>query len=269
MGPLYQRFGESVVVSRGNAPRAKVSSIIDHGSWKWPRQRNRRIMDIIRHTPDGFLPNPSLPDKILWTLTLDGQFTTKSAWEACRYRNPFQQWHSLVWFGQGAPRWSFIEWLVVLGRLSTKDRLISWGMAVSPQCTLCMTVLESHSHLFFDCPFSSLIWRQLLVRNGISRPILPFSQELEWAVYNMNGKSFRDVLFKLSMAASIYTLWEERNMRIFQGKARDVDGVSLAIFNSIRAKVSSWSAIKFSAMNRRLCEDWLLDSRIFAVNNCP
>lgn len=33
-------------------------------------------------------------------------------------------------------------------------------------------------------------------------------------------------------------------------------------------KVSSWSSVKFSAQNRKICDDWLLDSRIFSVNNC-
>ncbi|XP_058216995.1 uncharacterized protein LOC131327886 [Rhododendron vialii] len=179
---LYKRFGETMVAHRGRALQAEVSSIIDEGVWKWPRQRNRAIMEIMRETPDGFLPSPSVSDTVIWTLTADGKYSAKSAWEACRHQNPVQPWHAIVWFGYGVPRWSFIEWQTVLGRLPSGDRLVSWGMVVSPQCVLCSSGMESHAHLFFDCHFSSSIWQQILSRNGITRSILPLSQELEWAL---------------------------------------------------------------------------------------
>lgn len=85
IGALYKRFGETVVAHRGRALQAKVSSIIDEGVRKWPRQRNRAIMEIMRETPDGFLPSPSARDTVIWTLTADGKYSANSAWEACRH----------------------------------------------------------------------------------------------------------------------------------------------------------------------------------------
>ncbi|CAN1749405.1 hypothetical protein LINPERHAP1_LOCUS3699, partial [Linum perenne] len=35
------------------------------------------------------------------------------------------------------PSNSFISWLAVQGRLSTKDRLLGWGLSVNPNCVLC------------------------------------------------------------------------------------------------------------------------------------
>ncbi|KAI8550507.1 hypothetical protein RHMOL_Rhmol06G0112400 [Rhododendron molle] len=67
--------------------------------------------------------------------------------------------------------------------------------------------MESHSHLFFDCHFSSLVWKQVFTRNGIARPVEPLAQELNWAVHHRKGKNLRDSLYNLSLAASIYTLW--------------------------------------------------------------
>ncbi|KAH7852458.1 hypothetical protein Vadar_025018 [Vaccinium darrowii] len=80
-------------------------------------------METIRQTPADFLRNPSALDRVTWTLTSDGNFSAKSAWEASGHRNPFQPWHSVVWSGQGVPGWSFIEWFATLGRLSKKNRL--------------------------------------------------------------------------------------------------------------------------------------------------
>ncbi|KAI8547232.1 hypothetical protein RHMOL_Rhmol07G0179200 [Rhododendron molle] len=62
------------------------------------------------------------------------------------------------------------------------------------------------------------------------------------------------------LAATIYLLWAERNLRIFQNKRRDLEGVTTVILEAIRAKLSSLSSVKFSVGNRDLCDDWLLDS---------
>lgn len=52
------------------------------------------------------------------------------------------------------PRLSFILWVALLGRLSAKDRLRSWGIAMDPNCVLCHGGVEDHKHLFFYCSFS-------------------------------------------------------------------------------------------------------------------
>ncbi|XP_058189339.1 uncharacterized protein LOC131306925 [Rhododendron vialii] len=265
---LAMQFGEAVVTNRGLALRAKVASIIDQGQWKWPRIRNRAVLSIIRNTPEIFLPSTSDCDKVVWTLTFDGSFSVKSTWEACRKRNTIQPWYSLVWFSQGVLRWSFIEWLAILGRLSTRDRLFSWGVVVSPQCVLCMDDVESHDHLLFACHFSSDIRKQIRTHNGIHKAVLPLSLEVAWAVQSYAGKGFRNTIYKVSLAASVYFLWGERNARIFQGRSRSVTEVTNEIFDAVRAKLSSWSTVTFHTQNRGLCEDWLLDSRIFGINNC-
>lgn len=106
-----------------------------------------------------------------------------------------------------------------------------------------------------------------MVRNGLVRNVLPLSRELEWAVQNRRGKGLRNAIYKLSLVAVIYNLWGERNLRIFQQKSRGVADVAGVIFDGVRAKLSSWSLVKFTACNRWICDDWLLDSRIFYVNN--
>lgn len=91
----------------------------------------------MRHTPADFLPNPTVCDRVVWTLSADGLFSVKTAWEACRHRKPFQPWHGIIWFTQEVPRWSYIAWLAVWGRLANRDRLGSWGLSFTPQCVLC------------------------------------------------------------------------------------------------------------------------------------
>lgn len=136
---------------------AKVSSIIQNGEWRWPRERNRAIMQIMRSAPSNLRPNTGVDDSVIWIPASNGTFSVKTAWEALRNPLPKVPWAPIVWFKQGIPRWTFIMWLVCWGRLSTKDRLLSWGLMVDPLCVLCSNVNESHKHLFFYCSFSAYI----------------------------------------------------------------------------------------------------------------
>lgn len=56
-------------------------------------------------------------------------------------------------------------------------------------------------------------------------------------------------------------------MRIMfsQNKNRDVDGLASAIFDSIWAKLSSLTSVKFSPINRDLCDEWIFDSRALGL----
>lgn len=67
-------------------------------------------------------------------------------------------------------RHPFITWLVMRGRMVTRDRLISWGMDVSPACLLCGTCDETSAHIFFECNYSLSVWNSLLVRSRLHPP---------------------------------------------------------------------------------------------------
>lgn len=47
--PLYKRFGESMVNNLGRSLREKVSSIIHHEQWKWPRVRSKTSKESRRY----------------------------------------------------------------------------------------------------------------------------------------------------------------------------------------------------------------------------
>lgn len=136
LGPLYQRFGESVVFNLRRSLQTKVDSIIQNDMWKWPRPRNAITKEIMAGTSPSLIPNTEVSDSVRWSLNGSGKFSLKSAWNALRTVYPEVSWAKGVWFSHNVPRWAFIEWLTFLGRLSTKDRLLSWGLGVNATCTL-------------------------------------------------------------------------------------------------------------------------------------
>ncbi|XP_058198487.1 uncharacterized protein LOC131314007 [Rhododendron vialii] len=235
LGLLYDRFGDRVVHNVGRSLRAKVASIVENGAWRWPRLRNHLIQTIVSHT-QNLVPHPEMVDSVIWVPHPSGIFTIKSAWEAIREKFPIQPRFKVIWGSHNVPRWSFILWLAALHRLSTKDRLRNWGMALDALCCLCQDEEESHHHLFFDCSYST---------RG-----------------NVSWDTFRFVSLKSTLTATVYGLWQERNSRIFCAKMKDHTQVATDIANGIRAFLSSRRNVKQSLQNRSICEIWGLPHRI-------
>ncbi|PHU05357.1 hypothetical protein BC332_26179 [Capsicum chinense] len=58
------------------------------------------------------------------------------------------------------------------------DELIFIGLETTEQY---IHAPKSHQHLFFECIYSTSIWKRILMRRGISRPCLGWDEEIAWA----------------------------------------------------------------------------------------
>ncbi|XP_058183541.1 uncharacterized protein LOC131301336 [Rhododendron vialii] len=201
-------------------------------------------------------------DSVIWVPHPSGIFTIKSAWEAIREKFPIQPRFKVIWGSHNVPRWSFILWLAALHRLSTKDRLRNWGMALDALCCLCQDEEESHHHLFFDCSYSTRVWQYLVSKNRVAGIPNNMGDVLDWLQGNVSWDTFRFVSLKSTLAATVYGLWQERNSRIFCAKMKDHTQVATDIANGIRAFLSSRRNVKQSLQNRSICEIWALPHRI-------
>ncbi|XP_071699770.1 uncharacterized protein [Rutidosis leptorrhynchoides] len=118
---------------------------------------------------------------------------------------------------------------------------------------MCNGQPDSHDHLFFKCLFSA----QLHMKFG-QLAMMP-----DWCC---SWKSTRDtfipfaarnlsrmVVPKIVFAATVYFIWQERNSRLFGGKARSVDQMFEIIFSTVRMKLLS---LKFKeSYNVRVMKD--------------
>lgn len=92
-GSLCAKFGEGVVYILGRSLEAKVSSIISNGCWRWPGARNAITEEIIRHSPMDLIPHVDCEDKVVWSLTPNGEYSSKSAWAGLRAPGVEVDWH--------------------------------------------------------------------------------------------------------------------------------------------------------------------------------
>ncbi|XP_018473746.2 uncharacterized protein LOC108844960 [Raphanus sativus] len=164
-GRLIDITGAVGTTYLGLPRRATVSEAMNQTGWAIRGQRSRHHHDLYAEVVAQPLPDPHLGrDVVLWKHGEDDyrdSFSSAKTWDQIRLRKE-TVWSKVVWFAQGIPRFSFITWLAVKNRLSTGDRMRSWGMIQC--CTLCGEINETRDHLFFACPYSFTVWHSMANR---------------------------------------------------------------------------------------------------------
>ncbi|XP_070034881.1 uncharacterized protein LOC142175204 [Nicotiana tabacum] len=107
-------------------------------------------------------------------------------------------------------------------RLSNVDRLARWGIQVPIACVLCIdSYMETQSHLFFECPYSSYIRKKLLLWVGVNRQIGQWESEIGWLSLKVNNMNPTGAILGFLFAAAVYHIWMERNLRRCQQTTTD------------------------------------------------
>jgi hypothetical protein len=158
----------------------------------------------------------SLSLMALWN-TSTGPFSS-NAYDYLRFRSSQVHWRRVIWEPWSLPRFSFILWLAILGRLRTRDRL--HFLQTDSTCIFCHMDDESHSHLFFGCQWTSLLWNRVKHWLHITRNMSTLDKAVRGLCKSGSGADGR--MKRVSLAITVYLIWEERNKRIFDGSCSTI-----------------------------------------------
>lgn len=151
-----------------------------------------------------------------------GSFSFHKAWDMIRRRDSTMTFHKVIWHAKNANKMSFISYLAANNRLYTKDRMVRFGMIDENTCCLCGHFEETVHHLFFECEYSSFIWRSVALKlELVADNSSVFENE---AVKIMNAFKDKDQALDIACAAftvAVYQIWMERNSHIFNNKCLD------------------------------------------------
>jgi hypothetical protein len=211
---------------------AKVAEIISEGIWAFPEGH---VDLLLFWNSITFLPQVHLSDHYIWKGHRSGKFSINSAWELIRDSRPTNTLHHLIWFPGHIPRHAFIMWIASMERLHTMDRLLNFGVIHVATCILCGVQVETHEHLFFQCPYTSSVWREIAERTRIFWPPLNWPNLLQWAAATLKStKTFAHNLAKSILSTTVYFIWYERNNRIFHHVHKSVQSLGDEIFHLVR-----------------------------------
>ncbi|KAJ9536608.1 hypothetical protein OSB04_un000209 [Centaurea solstitialis] len=170
---------------------------------------------LVERRPTHVDVSSTAEDTVRWLARQQGlvDFSVKDAYLTLDDSYDRVEWTSSVWFKGHIPKHAFCFWVACHHRLPTQDRMLTWKHDPPDwKCSLCGTCMDSHRHLFFECAFSSRVWEEVtLAINWRNAPT-------DWDVIMemLSGPNPpRKFAYRLCMAASVYTIWNERNQRLF------------------------------------------------------
>lgn len=256
-GPLILLTCHTGPMVTGISLLSTVSEAVSGSSWALPRGRHA-ITRMLRSALQNIPPSTgnTQPDEFMWKNGLHdvpGAFSSSKTYQSIQQTLPEVPWHRAVWFKERIPKHSFIYWVLMRDRLPTKDRMRNWGLNVNPECPLCNTALESTSHLFFECEYSTAVWLAFFNHPTLNPP-RDMSNAMVWAQQVTVSSKARSICL-LILQAAVYFIWRERNARLHSAGELQPSILVKQIHLLLRAKVAALDLrskpINGSSLNHR------------------
>lgn len=214
---------------------ATMASLQRNGLWRLPPARSEQQTQLQVHLTTVNLTTE--PDYFEWEIggRVSNTYSTGAVYTYLRGPVIEVDWAEVVWNSYGIPRQNFHTWLVLLDRCPTRDRMLRWGLTVSPLCLLCNNAPESRNHLYFDCNFAFDLWALSARRCGIT-PNRSWQDTISQLRNLPSGRLSKPhrLLVLLAWQSTIYWLWHERNERLHSNTFRSVDSIFKTIDLQIR-----------------------------------
>ncbi|KAJ6296515.1 hypothetical protein OIU77_022128 [Salix suchowensis] len=122
-------------------------------------------------------------------------------------------------------------------------------------CVLCGVLPETHSHLFFECVYSSKIWSNISGKSNFHSPTMQWDLFLQWASANFGQRNnFSHLLARHAISTTVYFIWQERNHRVFKNQAKTVDSLTKDAIITMRSLLLNYRNAIPDAVKR----DWNL-----------
>ncbi|KAM6569785.1 hypothetical protein CsatB_017770 [Cannabis sativa] len=119
-------------------------------------------------------------------------------------------YNTAVWSSLNLPKHRFILWQVVNNNLLTRDKLAQFRVVPdSLDCPVCELEAETHDHLFFDCVLSSRVMQGVFDWLGLQAWPTTAAGWRSWLQVRITN--FRHRFFVAVMAATVYSIWNNRN----------------------------------------------------------
>ncbi|KAL0325149.1 UNVERIFIED_CONTAM: putative ribonuclease H protein [Sesamum radiatum] len=228
-------FGEkplAQLLHRDTYTMEPVSYYWHEGDWNVPR--------ILRIIPMPFAQTIcQIPiaagqgDKIVWTGSSTGDFSTKSAWEAIRQASPRRQLLADVWHHSLRPTISVFLWRPFQDRIPVDARMRQKGFSF-PSKYQCCEVEETISHLFIESAAVQGMWQHFATIFGLCLcDTGSLTHMLHFWRYSTPFHSDLHIRTLIPFLILWFT-WTQRNAAKYRGLPFSTDGIILEVQRHLR-----------------------------------
>ncbi|GJS26999.1 RNA-directed DNA polymerase, eukaryota, reverse transcriptase zinc-binding domain protein [Tanacetum coccineum] len=225
-----------------------VADMVSNGEWVWPREWENDF-PIIKQ-----INVPKLDfekdDWLVWKNknNKECKFSIREAYKDIRIQSSEVIWAKLVWYCQCIPKQSFILWMAIQGKLMTCDRMAKWGSYDMTVCALCKNNVESQDHLFFNCPFSKALRKKLKTLMQFQSNATVWNDIVTELAVKPNKSSIWSIVRRLCLAGVVYSIWRERNNRVFRDEECNWEIVLEMICETARLRLMGLAVKKSKAV---------------------
>ncbi|CAN0881468.1 Putative ribonuclease H protein At1g65750, partial [Linum grandiflorum] len=181
------------------------------------------------------------PACVIWPLEHSQRFSVRSLRIKCA-SNKFPGVpgfpHSSIWMPIVPSKVQCFCWMTFHKKIGTVDNLQRRGLQMVNRCALCLCDNESVDHLCLHCKFSSSVWAKVSSRLSIYGPISSdcpgFIAAWKW----ITCRSRFAACMKVILHSFLWSIWRERNNRIFREESKS----SSQVFYKMMFSSGNWLA---------------------------
>ncbi|OVA00064.1 Reverse transcriptase zinc-binding domain [Macleaya cordata] len=238
---------------------------IENNIMVWNLNFSRRIIRtveieefaVLMNALDNFEFDRTSEDEVMWMASKSKEFTVASCYGSLtqQFQQNFRA--DLVWKQEWPPKIAFFLWLAIHNRILTLDNMERRGYMFVNRCFMCRKELESVSHLLLYCDFSYALWSYFWGELNVA-VIIPGSLQALFEGWshlwtNTKGKE----VWILLPAAITWSLWVERNKRVFEDQEVSLDRMIIEVKALIFFWLSAADPKKFDRISfQHLVVDW-------------
>ncbi|XP_019082588.1 PREDICTED: uncharacterized protein LOC109125422 [Camelina sativa] len=111
--------------------------------------------------------------------------------------------------------------------------MVAWNGQAAGLCVFCQLTLETRDHLFFVCPFVSIVWSALAKGLMKTRFTTDWSFLLDY-ISNSNFQLVEGFLIRYLFQVVVYTVWRERNGRRHGEPSQPADTIIAWVDRQVR-----------------------------------
>jgi mannosylglycoprotein endo-beta-mannosidase len=208
--------------------RRKVAEELENQSWTRGLWRMSSVQEMAEFVVLWDLVHDfqlsEQPDGMRWRWTINGEYSSKSAYRAQLQGSYFSFDVDSIWKAHAESKHKFFGWLLVQSKLLTTDKLTLRNCPCNLLCPLCKVDPETADHICLHCPFAMQVWHRVSTwsQGLVTLPEAQRGLEDWWqGALGCLPKHVR----RLKAAILIYTtwnLWKQRNRRTFENKEASV-----------------------------------------------
>jgi hypothetical protein len=182
---------------------------------------------------------PVTADTVAWRWSADGSYSATTA-----YRLQFEglirtNFEDNIWNSGSPLKCRVFAWLAILGKCHTADCLEKKGWPHNAACALCLSEPEMALHLLATCSVTIRLWERLLSDARLPAHLAPnvTTPSLDgWiSQTRLSLPPPRRRSWTTLVQLTWWTLWKERNTRIFQNKASSLTRIRSCIAQEAKA----------------------------------